>query len=43
LIDESLWVAAISAFILVEKLAPKLVSRPTGAVLAVAGLWAMLH
>jgi predicted metal-binding membrane protein len=38
-----LWVAALSAFVLVEKLAPRVVSRPTGAVLAAVGLWVMLR
>jgi len=38
-----LWVAALSVFVQVEKLAPKVVSRPTGTVLAAAGLWVMLH
>jgi predicted metal-binding membrane protein len=38
-----LWVAALSAFVLVEKLAPTVFSRPNGVVLATAGLWVMLH
>ena len=34
-----LWVAALSLFVLAEKLAPRFVSRPGGAVMAAAGAW----
>ena len=39
-----LWVAAISLFVLAEKLAPRFVSRPGGAVMMAAGvlLWFLL-
>lgn len=34
-----LWVAALSVFVLAEKLAPRYVSRPGGAVMIIAGVW----
>lgn len=38
-----LWVAALSLFVLAEKLAPAFVSRPGGAVMAAAGAWLLFR
>jgi predicted metal-binding membrane protein len=37
-----LWVGGLSLFVLVEKLAPKLVSRAGGVAMAAAGVWLLL-
>jgi len=37
-----LWVAALSVFVLAEKLAPKYVSRSGGAVMILAGVWLLV-
>ncbi|HLJ14178.1 MAG TPA: DUF2182 domain-containing protein [Bryobacteraceae bacterium] len=38
-----LWVAALSFFILAEKLAPRFFSRPGGAAMATAGVWLLFQ
>ena len=38
-----LWVAALSLFVLAEKLAPRVVSRPGGAMMAIAGAWVLFR
>ncbi len=38
-----LWVAALSLFVLAEKLAPRFVSRPGGAAMAAVGAWLLFH
>lgn len=38
-----LWVAAISVFVLAEKLAPRFISRPSGALMAAAGAWLLFE
>jgi predicted metal-binding membrane protein len=38
-----LWVASLSLFVLAEKLAPRLISRPGGALMMAAGTWLLFH
>ena len=38
-----LWVAILSLFVLAEKLTPKFVSRPSGAIMAAAGAWLLFQ
>jgi predicted metal-binding membrane protein len=38
-----LWVAALSVYVLAEKLAPRFISRPSGVVITVAGVWLLFQ
>jgi predicted metal-binding membrane protein len=38
-----LWVAALSVYVLAEKLAPTFISRPSGVVITVAGVWLLFQ
>jgi predicted metal-binding membrane protein len=38
-----LWVAALSLFVLAEKVAPRFVARPGGAIMAAAGAWLLFR